>query len=48
MPPIAYLVLGFLVVFVILQLTKRSARCPHCDERVKPQASVCRHCGRDI
>jgi RNase P subunit RPR2 len=24
------------------------AKCPHCAERVKPEARVCKHCGRDL
>jgi hypothetical protein len=26
----------------------RAKRCPHCAELVKPEATVCSHCGRDL
>jgi hypothetical protein len=30
------------------QLTGRTARCPQCDEAIRPTARVCHHCGRSL
>ena len=30
------------------QLSEGMKKCPHCAEIVKPDAKVCRYCGRDI
>lgn len=41
--------LAFLMLFVS-GITRGDAqkKCPHCAEWVKPEAKVCKHCGRDI
>lgn len=40
------------LLFVVSGLTKagdlNTKTCPHCAERVKAAAKVCKHCGRDL
>jgi hypothetical protein len=41
--------LAFLMFFVSSVSRGDATReCPHCAERIKPQAKVCKHCGRDV
>ena len=40
--PIGWLLVGFGPDYT------NSATCPFCAERIKPEARVCKHCGRDI
>jgi len=48
------LVVIVLAVMVVVRLLRGAAtlattkRCPHCAERVKIDANVCKHCGRDV
>lgn len=43
------LILLFLAIFIVaLVAVCRSRVCPHCAERIKKAASVCRYCGRDV
>ncbi len=32
----------------ILVYRSRTRRCPHCAERIRNEATVCRYCGRDV
>lgn len=40
------------LLFVVSGLTSAgdldSKKCPHCAEKVKAEARVCKHCGRDL
>lgn len=38
------------LMFAVSGVTRHDARrkCPHCAEWIKPEASVCKHCGRDV
>ncbi len=38
--------IGWLIVGVFMR--SRLRQCPHCAERVKEEAKVCKHCGRDL
>lgn len=39
--------LSFLMFFVS-GVTRRERVCPYCAERIRSEAKVCRHCGRDV
>lgn len=42
--------IAIIIVAAIPSLTVdgKTKRCPHCAELVKTEATVCRHCGRDL
>ena len=49
--PLAYWLFGFSVKRIRAQSIAAAARyktCSYCAERIKAEAKVCRHCGRDI
>lgn len=43
-------VLGILspALFAVSGVSRNERACPHCAERIKKAAKVCRHCGRDV
>ncbi|MGB5735140.1 MAG: zinc ribbon domain-containing protein [Thiohalocapsa sp.] len=48
-PLVAFIAAALILPSEELLIEKGLAqRCPHCAELVKPAASVCSHCGRDI
>jgi hypothetical protein len=49
-PDLLGLVVGLVAgpLALILYALKSGAQCPHCFEWVRPEASVCRHCHRDL
>ncbi len=48
-PLVAFIVAAVIPPSEELLIEKGLAqRCPHCAELVKPAASVCSHCGRDL
>jgi predicted amidophosphoribosyltransferase len=48
------LLLFLLAVLIVARIIRgaihfaSTKRCPHCAERVKIDANVCKHCGRDV
>lgn len=42
------IVLGPFGLLLALASSSTLKKCPHCSERVKKEAIVCRYCGRDI
>jgi len=43
-----YGALLFIVALPHILFTESKNQCPHCAETVKGEASVCKHCGRDL
>ena len=41
-------ILNPLISFIIVLILGESKICEHCAEHIKPQAKVCRYCGRDV
>jgi hypothetical protein len=46
--PIGWLVVGFGPNYKQAKEAKESKKCPFCAELVKREATVCKHCGRDL
>lgn len=44
--PIALLTVGFMPK--LPDPTEKTRKCPFCAEDIKPEAVVCKHCGRDV
>jgi hypothetical protein len=42
------LILGPIGWLIALAVKGKVRKCPFCAEHVKPEAKVCRHCGRDL
>jgi predicted amidophosphoribosyltransferase len=38
----------FVVSGVAMRGDLTSTKCPYCAERIKPEALVCKHCGREV
>ncbi len=42
------LLLGPIGTVLVLVMRSGLRKCPHCDEEVKPRATICKHCGREL
>lgn len=46
--PFALLMVGFMPKLEPEKINQDTRKCPFCAEFIKPEAKVCKHCGRDL
>jgi hypothetical protein len=44
----AFIIIVIAGVAVVAATLLGRRRCPHCQERIRAKATVCRYCGRDV